>query len=187
MATNSDDLRQLESYGDDAPKKRREFLKQKIGADLDSVSKGILRPSGCKANIENMIGSAQVPIGVAGPIKVKGGYAKGDFFIPLATTEGALVASVNRGCNAITASGGASVLIVKEGQTRSVLFKADDLDSVSTFLSYLDKDIERLKRAGEEDEPYINIVDIVPYVVGLNIWLRVSAKTGDAMGMNMVT
>ena len=65
-----------------------------------------------------MIGTVQVPVGIAGPLMVNGEHAHGSYYLPLATTEGALVASVNRGCSAITQAGGAEVRILKEGMTR---------------------------------------------------------------------
>jgi hydroxymethylglutaryl-CoA reductase (NADPH) len=72
---------------------------------MESINSSVLNAEECNPNIENMIGSCQIPLGIAGPVMISGENAKGDFFIPLATTEGALVASVNRGCSVINKSG----------------------------------------------------------------------------------
>ena len=91
----------------DAIRIRRKYIAEETGADLENI--GIFSidvDRVVKRNCENMIGTVQVPVGVAGPILVQGEYAKGNFWLPLATTEGALVASVNRGCSAITKAGG---------------------------------------------------------------------------------
>ena len=97
-------------------KKRLEYLEKKLGIKLNNISKSVLEEEECKPNIENMIGSVQLPLGIAGPVKVNGEFARGDFYLPLATTEGALVASVNRGCKVINESGGADTLILKNEQ-----------------------------------------------------------------------
>jgi hydroxymethylglutaryl-CoA reductase (NADPH) len=128
-----------------------------------------------------------VPLGVAGPLKINGEYAKGEFFIPLATTEGALVASVNRGCSVINKSGGASSVIISSGQTRSILFKTDCVSTAKKFSEYVDLNFKKLKASGEEGERFISVIGISVYVIGLYVWLRIKAETNDAMGMNMVT
>ncbi len=90
-----------------------------------------------KKNIENMIGAVQIPLGVAGLLKVKGEYANAEYYIPLATTEGALVASVNRGCSVITKSGGANVRIFEDEMTRAPVFKLDSLDRAKKFYEWV--------------------------------------------------
>jgi len=167
--------------------KRIELLEKKLKIKLDNIKSVVLNKEKCSPNIENMIGSAKIPLGIAGLVKINGEFAKDEFFLPLATTEGALVASVSRGCNVINLSGGASTIILKNEQTRSILFKVSSLKTVKEFLDYVKENFTKLKNAGEKDEPFIQIIDIIPYVVGLNIWLRVKADTNDAMGMNMVT
>ncbi len=199
MATNSDLLHKLikgeiklheldEMIGEKkATEIRREFLEKTLNVRLKGISSSILNPEDCKPNIENMIGSVQVPLGIAGPVKIKGEHAKGDFYLPLATSEGALVASVSRGCKVINESGGASSIIMKDQQSRSILFKADSVKEVKKFRNWVKNNFSQLKEAGEKDEKFIGIKKINHYIVGLNIWLRIRAKTNDAMGMNMVT
>ncbi|HKZ45532.1 MAG TPA: 3-hydroxy-3-methylglutaryl-CoA reductase, partial [archaeon] len=82
--------------------KRRKFIEEKVGKKLDSIS---IYPKhledASRRNCENMIGTVQIPLGIAGPLTIQGTYAKGEYYLPLATSEGALVASLNRGCKAI--------------------------------------------------------------------------------------
>jgi len=85
---------------------RRDFLCEISGADLDTISSYTIDPAVTQGNIENFIGTVQVPLGVAGPLRINGEHADGDFYIPLATTEGTLVASYNRGMRVISESGG---------------------------------------------------------------------------------
>jgi hydroxymethylglutaryl-CoA reductase (NADPH) len=171
----------------EAAKERIRFLEHIKGIDLKGISLGGLDPATCRPNIENMIGSVQLPLGIAGPVKIKGEYAKGDFYLPLATTEGALVASVNRGTSAINKAGGADTVVLEDNQARSILMVADSLEKVKGFSLWVKENFENLKKVGEEGEPYIHISSIGFHSIGINVWLRIKASTSDAMGMNMIT
>ncbi len=138
-------------------------------------------------NCENTIGVVQVPLGVAGPLLINGRYARGMYYIPLATTEGALVASINRGCKIVTENGGVRTLVIRDYMSRAPLFKFRTLDEVEKFLEWVDQHYEDIKRAAEATSRYARLVGIEKYVVGNNVWLRFKFTTGDAMGMNMVT
>jgi hydroxymethylglutaryl-CoA reductase (NADPH) len=145
---------------------RKKYLEKKLDLELNSIHTG-MNDKICKSNIENMFGAIHVPLGVAGPVKVKGENAKGELFIPLATTEGALVASVNRGCRAINESGGADAVIIKNEQTRSILFKFVSIKDVKEFTIWAEKNFEKLKNAGEENERFLEIKKIESYAVGM--------------------
>ena len=131
MGTNSGSAKKLHEM---AEEERRAFLEKKLGVNLENIKKSILNEKQADANIENLIGSAQLPMGIAGPVKVSGEHAKGEFYIPLATTEGALVASVSRGCSVISKSGGAEAVIIKNEQTRSILFKAKSVKEAKSLI-----------------------------------------------------
>ncbi|MEO2240530.1 MAG: 3-hydroxy-3-methylglutaryl-CoA reductase, partial [Euryarchaeota archaeon] len=103
---------EVEEYTDGdselATEVRRRAVEKLTGARLEHLGKYTIDANrAMDKNIENMIGAVQIPVGIAGPLRVRGEYADGEYYVPLATTEGALVASVNRGCSAITESGGA--------------------------------------------------------------------------------
>ncbi|HSV42043.1 MAG TPA: 3-hydroxy-3-methylglutaryl-CoA reductase, partial [Methanomassiliicoccales archaeon] len=102
---------------------RRASVTEYSGARLDHIGSYSFDPLQAEKNVENMIGCIQVPLGFVGPLKVNGDHAKGEFLVPMATTEGALIASVNRGCMAITSAGGADVVVVQDEMTRAPVFR----------------------------------------------------------------
>ncbi len=138
-------------------------------------------------NCENTIGVVQVPLAVAGPLKVDGKYARGSFYIPLATTEGALVASVNRGCKIVTENGGVRTIVLEDYMSRAPVFKLKSINDVERFLQWVDENFENIKREAESTSRHAKLIKIDKFVLGNNVWLRFRFKTGDAMGMNMVT
>ncbi len=140
-----------------------------------------------KRNIENMIGAVQVPLGIAGPLRVNGEYANGDFYIPLATTEGALVASADRGCSAIRACGGANARLFKDGMTRAPVFRANDIIGAKRLVDWVNANFQRLKEKAGETTRFGRLLSVEPFITGRSVFLRFSYDTKDAMGMNMVT
>jgi hydroxymethylglutaryl-CoA reductase (NADPH) len=172
----------------DAIRVRREYIEQETGKKMENIgifSIDIERV--VKRNCENMIGTVQVPLGVAGPITVKGGYAQGSYWLPLATTEGALVASVNRGCSAITKAGGADVRILHDGMTRAPVFAADSVVHAAEVCDWVAAHREELRLAAERTTSHGKLIDIVTFVAGTSVFVRLEFDTKDAMGMNMVT
>lgn len=101
---------------------RRQFLKQQTGKELNSVGQFSFDPSKLPGNIENFIGIAQVPLGIAGPLLVKGEHAQGEFYIPLATTEGTLVVSYNRGMKLLREVGGVTTTVSDDAMQRAPVF-----------------------------------------------------------------
>lgn len=138
-------------------------------------------------NIENPIGAVQIPLGIAGPLLIKGEYAKGEFYVPLATSEGALVASINRGCRAITLSGGATAIVLKDGMARAPVFWTPSLADAVKLVRWVEENFDKLKEAAESTTRHGKLKHIQPFIVGNNVWLRFVYETGDAMGMNMTT
>ena len=181
-------LRHLSILGEKrATEIRLKFLEKKLNSEFTNINLSILNPEKCKPNIENMVGSTQIPLGIAGPILINFENKSKEYYLPLATTEGALVASVNRGCSVINKSGGCETILLKNFQTRSILFKVKSINKIKKFLFFVNENLDELKKIGNSTDKFIELLDIEPYVVGLNIWLRINANTNDAMGMNMVT
>jgi hydroxymethylglutaryl-CoA reductase (NADPH) len=182
-------LHELEDHADadTATAARRQYVEQETAADLETVGEYAFPAERAEPNIENMIGAVQVPMGVAGPVPVAGEAADGDYHLPLATTEGALVASVNRGCTAIRESGGANARIIKNGITRAPVFTVEDVTEASAVADWVRENEAYLGEVAEETDPHLTFLDVTPYVVGDSIFLRFRYDTGDAMGMNMVT
>jgi len=167
---------------------RRRFLERKLKVSLSGIASTILDFEELYGhNIENAIGAVQIPVGIAGPLRVNGDYAKGDFYVPLATTEGALVASVNRGAKAVTASGGAYVKVLKDGMTRAPLIWTPSVVEAVRFVEWVKANMEVLKGKVSEVTRHGRLLDLQPFIVGNLVWLRFIYSTGDAMGMNMAT
>jgi hydroxymethylglutaryl-CoA reductase (NADPH) len=161
-----------------------EFL---TGTKLEHISKYSFDPKVAEKNIENMIGAVQVPLGFAGPVLVNGEHAKGKFIVPMATTEGALVASVSRGMSLITASGGATVRIFKDAMTRAPVFRVNGAEHAVDVIKWISKNIKELKDAVKGTTSHGKLLNIETFPNGRSLFLRMSYETGDAMGMNMVT
>ena len=173
-----------------AIKIRRLAIEELAGVEFENIQNySIDTEYVVKKNTENMIGAVQVPLGVAGPLNVNGEYAQGDFYIPLATTEGALVASINRGSSVITGSGGANVRIFQNSMTRAPVFKFENLERTKKFVDWVKKKntLEKMKEKTKESTRYGELLNAEPFVLGNTVYLRFGFDTKDAMGMNMVT
>ncbi len=138
-------------------------------------------------NIENFIGVAQVPMGVVGPLTVRGRHAKGQFYVPMSTTEGALLATVNRGCSVITEAGGAVCRIMKDEMTRAPVLRVSGIEHGIKVAEWIGKNIDRLKEETARTTSHGKLKSAVPFLTGRNLFVRFSFETGDAMGMNMAT
>jgi hydroxymethylglutaryl-CoA reductase (NADPH) len=174
-------------HGAQAAQTRREFLTQHSGTSLDHVAEFSFDPETTRGNIENLIGAAQVPIGVAGPLLINGEHATGEFYVPLATTEGALVASYNRGMRVIYESGGATVTISQDHMQRSPAFLFASARQARDFGLWVDETIEKIREVAESTTNVGKLKAITQFAVGPNLYLRFDYSTGDAAGQNMVS
>ncbi|MCE5213262.1 MAG: hydroxymethylglutaryl-CoA reductase (NADPH) [Methanobacterium sp.] len=168
---------------------RRLFIEKNSNTQLENIAHYSLdMDEALKKNIENPIGTIQIPVGLAGPLKINGEHAQGDFYVPLATSEGALVASVNRGCSTITEAGGAKVRIVDDKMTRAPVIKAKSASDALEIKNWIKDHFKELKKAAEVTTRHGKLMKIDPVVVvGRYLYPRFVFKTGDSMGMNMVT
>jgi len=175
-------------------KRRREEVEKEIRVSLINIGTFSTDENvASKRNCENMIGVAQVPMGIAGPLKLKTQNSKlndqqrEEYYIPLATTEGALVASINRGCKAITESGGASVLSVRVGATRGPVFKVKNMAENSKLFDFLEAHKKDFDQIAKTTSKHIALTGVETNSVGLYRFVRFIFDTQDAMGLNMVT
>ncbi len=166
---------------------RRAYLADRTGATLSAVGDTAIDSGDARANIENMIGTAEVPLGVAGPVTIDGTAAEGTYRLPLATTEGALVASVNRGCGVLETAGGAGTRVYRGEMTRAPVFRTGDAAGATALIDWVAANEDRLRKAAESTTDHGELRGIDPYPVGDNVYLRFSYDTKDAMGMNMAT
>lgn len=138
-------------------------------------------------NIENFVGTIKIPVGIVGPLRVNGLSAHGDYMIPLATTEAALVASYHRGAQLLTAAGGPSVAVVSEAVSRSPAFAFDSLADAGLFVYWALNQLEEFQRLVSESSNYAKLLDMGTTIEGNHVYLNMEFTTGDASGQNMVT
>ena len=138
-------------------------------------------------NIENFIGTVKVPVGLAGPLRVNGLHASGDFYVPLATTEAALVASYSRGAQLVTEAGGCAALLLNEGVSRAPGFSFATLAEAAHFAAWAASAVERFRTVADATTRYGKLMDMGLEVEGNHVYLEFVFATGDASGQNMVT
>ena len=184
-------LHELESAADGdaalAATARREVVRLRTAVDPDAIGDFTFDAADAEPNIENLVGGAQVPMGVAGPVTVDGEHESRTVYLPLATTEGALVASVNRGCSVIHESDGATARVLETGMTRAPAFRVADVAEAEVVATWVKDNVDRLAAAAEETTAHGECTGVRPYVVGDTIFCRFAFDTKDAMGMNMAT
>ncbi len=138
-------------------------------------------------NIENCIGSVKLPVGVAGPLRVNGLFAQGDYVIPLATSEAALVASYHRGACVISASGGCTSMLLYQALNRSPAFVFKTLAESGKFVAWAMEHFEKFQQLASTTTSHGKLVDVGTTLEGNHVYLNFEYTTGDASGQNMVT
>ena len=168
---------------------RRKFLEEELNISLENTSNFSFSEDEVQGkNIENLIGATQIPLGVAGPIAIS--HQSSDIsnhYIPLATTEGALVASVSRGCKAILESGGVHVEYHNVGVTRAPVFKTAGIKQNVEVKKWLGENYQKIKRLCESTSSHLKLLKIDSNFAGRSLFIRFSFDSEDAMGMNMAT
>ncbi len=166
---------------------RRAAAEAFTGATLEEIARGGMDPETASKNIENMIGTTQIPLGYAGPVDIHGGYAQGRFLIPLATTEGALIASISRGMSVINDGGGVSVAVFQDAMTRAPVFRVEGVEHAMRVMHWVDTHREEIDNAVSTTTSHGKLIRIEMFPSGRSLSMRFSFQTGDAMGMNMAT
>lgn len=141
----------------------------------------------CAGNIENPIGMTALPLGVAGPLRVNGLHASGDYWLPLATSEAALVASYARGCHAINAAGGTAAALLGENVARAPAFVFASLAEAGRFVAWACQHEADLAAAAHATTRHGRLQSIDPQIDSDTVFLVCRYTTGDASGQNMVT
>lgn len=165
--------------------RRRRFAESFTGARLEHVAAYSITPEEARNNIENFTGAAQVPLGIAGPLRINGEYARGVFLIPLATTEGSLVASYSRGMKVLTLADGVTTTIAGGGMQRAPVFEFATAREARDFVSWVDAHLDEIRGSAEATSHVARLVCIEPYLSNRFAFLRFSFSTGDAAGQNM--
>ncbi len=187
-------LREVEKFTDNdsnkATKIRRMYLEKKYGIKLENTSKSVINfDDAFNRNIENPIGATQLPLGFAGELKVKGNYAKGEYPILLATTEGRLVAGMSRGIKVFNKSGGITTTIIKEGMARAPVVKVKSARDAVKLINWIHSKeaFDFFEEEFHKSARYAKLKEVKAYTAGRYVHIRFKSSTGAAMGMNMIT
>lgn len=174
-------------YTHELASERRDFVRQQTGIALPHIGHYSFDPSILPGNIENFTGVAQVPLGIAGPLRINGEHARGDFYIPLATTEGSLVSSYNRGMRLLAECGGVKTTVVEDVMQRAPVFVLGDALEARMFGDWVDQNFAEIRKAAEATTSVGKLRRIEQFPVGPLRYLRFNYTTGDAAGQNMVS
>jgi hydroxymethylglutaryl-CoA reductase (NADPH) len=177
--------RSSDNYSVEAIESRQTFITQKTGVELKHVAHSSLELESLKGNIENPIGVAQVPIGLAGPVKINGEHASGDFYVPMATTEGTLVASYSRGMRVLSEVGGVTTTVIERYMQRAPVFHFDNAKDAREFGVWFDDNIESIRQMAEATSSIGKLSHVEQYGVSRMRYVRFNYTTGDAAGQNM--
>lgn len=175
-----------DDYSDNAIKTRQKFVEDFTGAELTHVKQFSFDPDTTRGNIEHLTGVAQIPIGFAGPLTINGEHAQGDFIIPLATTEGTLVASYNRGMKLLNACGGVTVSVVGDAMQRAPVFVFSNARQARDFVAWVKANTDKIAEQAEATSSVAKLKEIDSYLANKFAFLRFNFSTGDAAGQNMV-
>jgi hydroxymethylglutaryl-CoA reductase (NADPH) len=168
------------------PAMRRAWLEHNTGHALSAVAETAFTPEETRGSIENLVGATQVPLGIAGPIRVNGQHADGLFFVPLATTEGTLVTTYQYGMRAITEAGGANAYVLADALDITPCFVLATTRDALLLAKYLDDHLQEIRTVAAETTAHGRLIEVRPHVFGRRVFAQFVFSTGDAMGLNMV-
>jgi len=175
-----------DDYSEDVIKKRQSFVERFGEVRLQHVKQYSFDPHLTKGNCEHFTGVAQIPLGFAGPLTVRGEHAVGEFLIPLATSEGTLVASYNRGMKVLNLCGGVKCSVVGDAMQRAPVFVFADARTGREFVKWVNANLDKIREEAEATSHVAKLQYIDPYLASKFVYLRFNFSTGDAAGQNMV-
>ncbi len=174
-------------YDEDARLARLKYARQVSGAPLEAAAHTRLRAEKLTGNIENFFASVEIPVGLAGPLYFRGTEARGMLYAPMATTEGALVASAARGARAISISGGVTTRVVQQRMLRVPLFVLTDMRGALLFTNWIRDHVEEIRAQTRKVSRHAKLLEVVPGLMGNMVHVKFLYETGDAAGQNMTT
>ena len=175
-----------DDFAEAAIKDRQQFVEKFTGEKFEHLWQYSIDPEKLQGNVEAYVGVAQVPIGIAGPLTVNGEHAQGDFLIPMATTEGTLVASYNRGMKVLNLSGGVTCTVVADAMQRAPVFVFESAREARDFKEWLNENMDPIREAAESTTSVGKLQYIDTYLSNRFAFCRFNFTTGDAAGQNMV-
>lgn len=175
-----------DDYSDDAIQARQQFAEEFSGQQFQHLKHYSFDAHDLQGNCEHFTGVAQIPVGLAGPLLVNGEYAQGEFLIPMATTEGTLVASYNRGIQLLNLCGGVKCTVIGDAMQRAPVFVFDDARGARDFGKWVEENIDQIRPEAESTSRIAKLQYIDTYLSNKFAFLRFNYSTGDAAGQNMV-
>jgi hydroxymethylglutaryl-CoA reductase (NADPH) len=175
----------INDYTPEIVKKRQTFLAEQTGVIAEHIKHFSFEEAATRGNIENLTGVAQIPLGFAGPLLINGEHAKGEFFVPMATTEGTLLASYNRGMRLIHDLGGVTVTVIDDAMQRAPVFGFTGARQANHFSLWIKDNFAAIKAAAETTTSHGKLRDIEHYAASRFLFLRFNYTTGDAAGQNL--
>jgi len=175
-----------QGYSDEAVAARRKWVEEKTGIALTHVGSCSLSSEQMRGNIENPIGTIQMPVGVAGPLLIHGSHVQGTFYVPLATTEGALIRSYERGMVTLTRSGGVTTRLYLDENRISPVFLFPDVAAAHDFAAQLNQSFPIIRREAESTTRHGKLLRLECHPVGREVIVNFCYYTADAHGMNMI-
>ncbi len=172
-------------YSADIIAERQQFIQDHTGAQLDHTRQFSFDPESMEGNCEHLFGVAQLPIGLAGPLLIDGEHAKGEFYVPMATVEGTLVASYNRGMRVIRESGGIMTTVCGEAMQRAPTFIFRNARDARDFYEWLEENFANIKAQAESTTSVGKLLEVERYIAHNMVHTRFDYSTGDAAGQNM--
>ena len=176
-----------DDYSADIIRERQDFIEANTPARLDHTKQFSFDPASMSGNIENLFGVAQVPIGLAGPLLINGEHASGEFYVPMATVEGTMLASYNRGMRVIRESGGVITTVSGEAMQRAPVFVFPSAREARDFGLWLDDNFDQIKAVAESTTSVGKLNEIEHYHAHNMVFSRFDYSTGDAAGQNMTS
>jgi hydroxymethylglutaryl-CoA reductase (NADPH) len=158
---------------------------ERTGVELEHVSSYSFDPKLTIGNVEHFVGVAQVPLGLAGPLLVNGEHAQGKFYVPMATAEGTLVASYNRGMRLLYEAGGVTTTVVDDRMQRAPAFVFESAREAREFNAWLDEHFDEIKAHADASTRSGSLQDIERYSASRMLYTRFNYTTGDAAGQNL--
>ncbi len=174
-----------DDQSDAAVAARRDFLTEVAGFRPSHLFATSIPTEATRGNVEMLVGAAQVPVGLAGPLRINGEHAKGEFYVPMATTEGTLVASYNRGMKALSLAGGVTVTVLEDHMQRAPVFAFDSARDARDFRDFVQAHLDELRAAAATTTSHGVLERIECYLASHLAFLRFDFHTGDAAGQNM--
>ncbi|TDD96352.1 phosphotransferase [Actinomadura rubrisoli] len=187
MTASTEEVPGRGRYTETARQARLGWLRRTTGASLTALEEAGIPARDLMGNIENYVATVEVPVGLAGPLLFRGDAARGPVTVPLATTEGALVASAARGAKAITRAGGVETRVIAQRMTRAPVFEFDGIGAAAGFAQWVTGRHTELAEQIREVSRHSRLVELDPVQIGRVVHLRFVYETADAGGQNMTT